>query len=125
MGREQRANAARREKIGKVADAIAGEYVDRGKIIELGFAGMVSHVFPRWQDMPAEQLSDLRCAFFAGGQHLLGSIMQTLDADHEPTERDLRRLTLIHHELEAFVEELKQRTGQTDPDIGPPPETKQ
>lgn len=125
MGREQRANAARREAIGKIADALAGHYVDRGKIIEIGFATMVQQCYPNWEQMPKQQIDDLRAAFFGGAQHLLGSIMGILDPGTEPTARDLRRMDLIAHELEAFIEEYKQRHGITDPDIGPPPQTKQ
>lgn len=125
MGRDQRANAARREAIGKIADAIAGHYIDRGKIIEMGFAEMIRQSYPDWRDMPHQQLDDLRCAFFGGAQHLLGSIMGTLDPGSEPTERDMRRMALIQHELEAFIADYKQRHGLTDRDIGPAPQTAQ
>lgn len=125
MGREQRANAARREAIGKVADQIAGHFVDRGRIIEIGFAEMIRQAYPDWQNMPRHQLDDLRSAFFGGAQHLWGSIMGILDPGSEPTERDLRRMDLINHELEAFIEEYKQRHGITDPDIGPEKQTAQ
>mgnify|MGYP001579131277 FL=1 len=125
MGREQRANAARREAIGKAADQMAGRFIDRGKLIELGFAALIQQTYPGWETMPKQQLDDLRCAFFGGAQHLFGSIMGTLDPGSEPTERDLRRMDLINHELVAFVEEYKQRHGITDPDIGPEKQTAQ
>jgi hypothetical protein len=66
-------------------------------------------------------------AFFGGAQHLFGSINTMLDdgPDTEPTEQDLRRMTLIAHELNTFIEEYKQLYGIADPDVGPPPETKQ
>lgn len=125
MGREQRANATRRKTIGKAADQIAGHFIDRGKIIEVGFAALIQQTYPGWETMSKQQLDDLRCAFFGGAQHLLGSIMGTLDPGAEPTEKDLRRMDLIHHELEAFIEEYKQRHGITDPDIGPEKQTAQ
>lgn len=125
MGREQRANAERREAIGKTADQIAGHFIDRGKIIEMGFAEMIHQSYPGWETMPKQQLDELRCAFFAGAQHLLGSIMGTLDPGREPTERDMRRMDLIHHELSSSIDEYKQRHGITDPDIGPAPQTRQ
>lgn len=125
MGREQRANSARREAIGQIADRIAGHYIDRGKIIEMGFAELIRQTYPGWETMDKQQLDDLRCAFFGGAQHLLGSIMGTLDPGSEPTEQDMRRMDLIHHELEAFIEEYKQRHGITDPDVGPPRQTAQ
>jgi hypothetical protein len=125
MGREQRANAQRREAIGKVADKIAGHFVDRGRIIELGFAAMIEQSYPGWKTMSAEQRDQLRTAFFAGAQHLFGSIMGMLEPGTEPTEKDLRRMDMIAHELSAFIEEYKQRNGITDPDIGPEEQTKQ
>jgi hypothetical protein len=125
MGGNGKINAARREAIGKVADTLAGEAVDRGKVIEMGFAAMISQSYPDWETMPASQRDELRCAFFAGAQHLWGSIMGILDPGAEPTERDLRRMDLIAHELDAFIVEYKQRHGITDPDIGPPPQTMQ
>lgn len=125
MGREQRANAERRKRIGEIADHIAGRAIDDGKIIATGFAAMIEATYPQWRDMPASQLSELRMAFFGGAQHLMGSIMGTLDPGAEITERDLRRMGLIHHELSAFIDEWKQVHGITDPDIGNKPETKQ
>lgn len=125
MGQEARANAERREAIGRIADAIAGASVDRGKVIEMGFASMIAATYPQYKDMPKEQLDDLRNAFFGGAQHLFASITGILDPGAEPTDRDLRRMDLINHELTTFIEEFKQRHGITDPDIGPPPETKQ
>lgn len=125
MGREQRANAKRRESIHRAADEIAGHFVDRGKVIEIGFAAMIEASYPDWQKMPKDQLHDLRMAFFGGAQHLFGSIMGILDPGTEPTEQDMRRMDLIAHELETFIIEFKQRHGITDPDIGPEPQTKQ
>jgi hypothetical protein len=125
MGGNGKINAERREAIGKVADKIAGDAVDRGKIIAIGFAAMIQQTYPEWEKMPPSQLDELRMAFFGGAQHLWGSIMGILDPGAEPTERDFRRMDLINHELEAFIEELKQRHGITDPDIGPPPQTVQ
>jgi hypothetical protein len=125
MGREKRANAARREAIGKVADELAGHFVDRGRVIEIGFASMIEATYPDWKNMPKQQMKELRMAFFGGAQHLFGSIMGILDPGSEPTERDLKRMDLISHELEAFIDEWKQVHGITDPDIGNAPQTKQ
>ena len=111
MGKEARANAERREAIGKIADKLAGHSVDRGRLIELGFAAMVSMTYPDWEKMPKQQVDDLRCAFFGGAQHLWASIMGILDPGSEPTERDLRRMDLINHELSAFIEEYAKRHG--------------
>lgn len=122
---QAKANAARREAIGKVADQLSGHFVDRGLVIEMGFASMISSGWPDWEKMPKEQLDELRMAFFGGAQHLWGSIMGILDPGAEPTERDMRRLTLIDHELAAFIHDYKRRHGITDPDIGPVEQTAQ
>lgn len=120
MGREARANAERREQIHAVASAITGYAVDDGHLIALGFASMIQAMCPEWKNMPEAQRDDLRAAFFGGAQHLWGSIMNILDPGTELTARDLRRMELIHHELEAFIEDYKRRHGVTDPDLGPP-----
>lgn len=125
MGGNGKVNAQRREAIGKVADALAGHYVDRGLVIAMGFAAMVEASYPEWRNLPKQQYDDLRAAFFCGAQHLFGSIMSILDPDEEPTERDMRRMNMIVHELDAFIAEYKQRHGITYPDIGPPPQTAQ
>jgi len=125
MGREQRANAERREAIRKLAEAITGRAVDEGQIIALGFAAYISNIYPNWRTMPVDQRDQLRATFYAGAQHVWGSVFSFLDPGEEPTERDMRLMDLINHELEAFIVEYRQRHGITDPDIGPPPETKQ
>jgi hypothetical protein len=125
MGREQRANAERREALRKMAEAITGRAADDGQIIALGFTAFIAASFPDWRVLSREQLDQLRVVFFAGAQHLFGSINTMLDDDAEPTDQDLRRMTLIAHELNTFIEEYKQLYGIADPDVGPPPETKQ
>lgn len=125
MGGNGKINAERREAIGKVADALAGHFVDRGLIIQMGFAAMIEMTYPDWRNMPRQQVSELRMAFFGGAQHLFGSIIGMLDPGEEPIERDLRRMDLIDHELQAFIAEFKQQHGITDPDIGPTPQTAQ
>lgn len=126
MGREQRANATRRAAIHRVAEILTGRAVDDGQIIALGYAAFIAQSYPNWETMSADQRDQLRTAFYAGAQHLHGSIFNMLDpGSDEPSERDMRRMTLIAHELNTFIDELKQRHNITDPDVGPPPETKQ
>lgn len=125
MGREQRANAARREAIEAISKAITGRAADRGHIIEAGFAAMIQATYPKWEEMPLDQLKEIRMAFFGGAQHLWGSIMNMLDPGEEPSARDMRRMDLIAHELDAFITEFKQEHGITDPDIGPAEGTRQ
>lgn len=120
-----KANAARREAIHKIASEITGRMVDQNCIIEIGFAAMLSITYPDWKSLPREQIKQLRMAFFGGAQHLFGSIMTMLDPGSEPTERDLRRMELISHELDTYIEEFKQENKITDPDIGPEQGAKQ
>lgn len=79
--------------------------VDAGKLVEAGWVGLRITAIPA--DASEVQLSEMRKAFFAGAQHLFGSIMSFLDSDREPTPNDLRRMTLVHEELEAFVKDFK------------------
>jgi len=125
MGREQRANDARREVIRRIAERITGHYADKGEVIALGFASFIVATYDDYETMPETQLRQLRTAYFAGAQHLFASINTMLDDGDEPTAADMKRMDLINHELNAFVDELKQRLDITDPDVGPPAETKQ
>ena len=118
MGREARARVIR-----EAAHAIAKGASDKGLLIEAGWLAMAASSYPN--GMTADQRDQLRTAFFAGAQHLFGAIMGILDPGEEATEADLRRMDLINHELQAFLQEYKQRHGITDPDIGPEKQTAQ
>ena len=73
--------------------------------------------FPK--DVPAIQYKEMRSAFFAGAHHLFASIMNVMDEDREPTKNDMLRMDLIHHELQAFLQEYKREHNIPD-DIVPP-----
>ncbi|SCB52262.1 hypothetical protein GA0061099_103013 [Bradyrhizobium yuanmingense] len=81
------------------------ELADAGKLIEAGWIGyrlVVMH-----PDAPLVQLEECKLAFFAGAQHLFGSLMNILDpGDEEPTEADLRKMDLIDKELRTFAEQF-------------------
>lgn len=51
----------------------------------------------------------MRMAFFAGAQHLWGSINGTLDPGAQPSVDDMRRMEKISDELDKFVAELTAR----------------
>lgn len=86
---------------------------DRGLLIE---AGWVALRFATLQDAPEIQVREMRKAFFAGAQHLFASITGVMDDGEEPTADDLRRMEMIHVELEAFVDALKREArGMVDP----------
>jgi hypothetical protein len=88
-----------------VAQTLSEALADSGKIIEGGWKGFRFMVIP--QVVPQVQLPEMRRAFFAGAQHLFASIMAVMDSDREPTESDLRRMSLIHAELESFRKDFE------------------
>ena len=79
--------------------------VDRGLLIEAGWVAMKTIVIP--PEAPAIQLEEMRNAFFAGAQHVFGTIITILDPDAEPTKDDMRRMTMIHSELEEFARQFR------------------
>jgi hypothetical protein len=86
--------------------------MDQGKLIEAGWIGMRLACVP--DDAPAIQLEEMRMAFFAGAQHLFGSLTGGgLDPDAEPTDADIRRMDLIDAELRAFIKDFEMRHLKT------------
>lgn len=84
---------------------------DEGKLIEAGWISFrAAAVDPR---APAHQLEEMRNTFFAGAQHLFGSIMSMLEDGVEETPGDLSRMTLINKELEKFLEVYKLKNFPT------------
>lgn len=83
--------------------------MDAGKIIEAGFVGLRILAIPA-NATPA-QVQDMRMAFMAGAQHLFSSILCVLDPGTDATEADLRRMDLIHDELEAYRKEMESKAG--------------
>jgi len=78
-----------------------------GKLIEAGFAGL--RIACVLEDSPADQLYEMRFAFFAGAQHLFASMMTMLDPGSEPTAADMVRMSQIDAELRAFIREFELR----------------
>lgn len=93
-----------------VVEQITKKFADEGRLIEGGWQVMQMLVLP--PTAPAIQVTEMRKAFFGGAQHLFASIMTVLDPDDgEPTANDLRRMELIHEELQGFAEELQREVG--------------
>ena len=89
----------------RIADAAAKEFVDRGQLIEAGWAALrATWLSP---NAPPNQVKAMRYAYMAGAQHLFASIMGVLDAGEEPTAGDLHRMELISRELTAFYDEVQ------------------
>ena len=100
MGEKKRRGALR-----SVVDEVTKKLVDEGKIVEAGWVSLKMQVIP--ENAPQVQLEEMRMAFFAGAQHLFGSIMSVLDEDAEPTEADLERMSKINDELDEFLTQFK------------------
>lgn len=98
-------SAGSRSEIRTVIDEVTKMLTDRGQLIEAGFISLRTMVIP--EDAPPEQIACMREAFFAGAQHLFGSIMSFLDPGKEPTDRDLQRLDKVNAELQRFIEQFK------------------
>ncbi len=90
-----------------ILEKLHRDLVDEGKLIEAGWIGMRIACVP--DDASEVQISEMRLAFFAGAQHLFGSIMSILDPGAEPTEKDMERMSLIDAELRRFISEFTLR----------------
>lgn len=88
-------------------EEIFRKLVDKGKIIEAGFVGLRIAAIPT--DASEQQISDMRIAFFAGAQHLFGSMIKMLEDGSDETEKDIGRMCKIQAELDEFIEEFKKR----------------
>lgn len=87
-----------------VLKKISVQLTDEGKLMEAGWIGL--RLATGLEEAPADQLREMRMAFFAGAQHLFSSIMTIMDEDAEPTEADMRRMAFIDAELQAFAREF-------------------
>jgi hypothetical protein len=87
-----------------VHDELMKRFTAEGRLIEAGWRSMLLLVLP--PDAPAVQVSEMRKAFFMGAQHLYAALMCIMDADAEPTDEDMKKIELIHNELEAFRMEV-------------------
>jgi hypothetical protein len=86
---------------------VTKEFTDRGKLIEAGWAAFAHLALPK--DAPPVQIREMRIAFMAGAEHLFSSIINILDPGEEPTDADMRRMDLIHQELEEWRGRLSER----------------
>lgn len=91
----------------EILTALTREFTDKGLLIEAGWVSLQRMAIS--PNVSQTQLDEMRMAFFAGAQHLFGSIMSILEPGEEPTENDMKRLDLIHNELDKFIEEVKRK----------------
>lgn len=85
---------------------------DQGLIIKAGWVSYKHLVIPATAS--ATQIEETRRGFYAGAQHLFGSIMQVLEEGAEPTENDLKRLDHIHAELDEFAQSFRVGVGSRE-----------
>lgn len=102
----------RREVNRSVIDEVTKRLVDEGKLIEAGWISLKTMVIPN--NASQIQIDEMRNAFFAGAQHLFGSIMSFLDEGHKETEADLERLSKISDELDQFIKEFELRHSKPE-----------
>jgi hypothetical protein len=90
-----------------ILEKLHRDLVDEEKLIEAGWIGMRISCVP--EDASEVQISEMRTAFFAGALHLFSSMMQIMEADAEPTAKDLKRMDQIDAELRRFASEFELR----------------
>lgn len=96
-----------------IVDDFTKQLIAEGRLVEAGFRSLIVTAYPGHAIMPPDQNRMLREAFFAGAQHLLGSIMSTLDAGDDASEADMKRMSQIAAELDKFVAEYAQKHIKT------------
>jgi len=101
-----------REELDKVLEALVKRLSADGRLIEMGWVALRRIAVPH--DAPPEQIHEMRMAYMAGAQHLFASMMGFLDPGEEPTDDDMKRIELIHNELEAFRKEMELRIARTE-----------
>jgi hypothetical protein len=98
---------SRRKKMRAIVEEASRQWIDGGKLIEAGWVSLRMMAIP--ENASKIQLDEMRNAFFAGAQHLFGTIMTVLDPGSEPTDADMRRLDLVHKELDEFIKEFERK----------------
>lgn len=76
------------------------------QIVKAGWESYRDRFAPR---ATQAQVEELRQAYFGGAAILFQTIMATLDAGDEPTQRDLARMDEISKEIDAFGQELDRK----------------
>ncbi len=94
----------------EILDAVVKRLMDEGKLIDAGFEALMINAYSG-KVIDERTRNAMRDVFFAGAQHLHGSIFQVLEEGIEPTENDMRRMTNVANELSAFIDDYKKRHG--------------
>lgn len=98
------------ENIRNLAAQLARDLTDDGKLIEAGW--MTYRYLVMQAAAPQIQIDECRMAFFAGAQHLFGSILALVsEGGRDATPKDLERMSQIDAELKAFVAVFSAKHG--------------
>lgn len=92
-------------EIHRLAQELARKLTDEGKLIKAGWVVFEGMVLP--QSASQAQRDDMEIAFFAGAQHLFGTMISIMEEGEEPTEKDMNRMDQINAELNRFAELMK------------------
>jgi hypothetical protein len=100
-----------RDELTRKLNAFADECCKQGRLIEAGWIGMRLACVPA--DAPQVQLDEMRMAFFAGAQHLFGSLSNIIDPEQDVTDADMVRMEKIDLELRQFIKVFEKKHGLT------------
>lgn len=93
------------EDIRKIVDTLCKKFSDEGKLIEAGWRAFEIQCL---ENADPVQRAEMRKAWFLGAQHLYASLMNIMEEDREPTETDLKRMSLVDAELKEFIKQFKE-----------------
>jgi hypothetical protein len=99
------------DQINDLARQIAEQLVAEGRLIEAGFTIFRGMELRAMNDVTIEVA---RLSFFAGAQHLFGTLMTIMDADAEPTPGDLKKMDSIHRELQRWTVDYEQQRANRE-----------
>jgi hypothetical protein len=97
------------DKVRQMAERIAQELADQGKVIEAGW--QIYRSFALRDVQSIKELDRLREIWDAGASHLFTTIATMLEPGVMETEADLRRMTKVGDEAQAIDNRLRLKYG--------------
>ena len=92
------------DTIRQAHDEFIKRATDQGKLMEAGFLALRVQVLA--PDASERAVTTARMIYMAGAQHLFASLMAAMDPDRDPTQQDMRRMSMIGAELRSWEPEL-------------------
>jgi hypothetical protein len=91
----------------RYAEELARDWADKGRLVEGGWRAMRQLLLRNMDHLTSEDFeASARKIFFLGAEHVFMSIIGFMEAGHEPTDADMRRMSALHEELAAFRKSL-------------------